>query len=140
MLKVMTGFIKGMLLLKKPWVVWIGLLMATNMIVPIFFISTLEAKVVLAASIIGAGIQMTVFRSLGFVRLMGIGHIHWIPMVLWLWSSIDPISVGSPFEIWLLVTIILNSLSLIIDAADIFSYINGKRTPTITMETAAHLV
>jgi len=29
--------------------------------------------------------QMLIFHRLGFIRLLGIGHIYWIPMLAWLW-------------------------------------------------------
>ncbi len=53
-MRAMTGFAKGMRSLKKPWVAWVALLMLANMVLPLVFIETLEAQLVLAAAVVGA--------------------------------------------------------------------------------------
>ena len=42
-----------------------------------------------AAAIAGAVTQTAIFASRGFVRLMGIGHIYWVPLIPWLWSRLE---------------------------------------------------
>ena len=42
--KIMIEFFKAVLLMPKPWVAWPALLMAVNMVLPIFFIGALEAR------------------------------------------------------------------------------------------------
>jgi len=69
---VMIRFFKTMLLLPKPLVVWVALLMGVNMIVPLVFLNTIEAKVVFAVAMAGAMVMMLIFRSKGFVRLLGL--------------------------------------------------------------------
>ena len=83
------SFMRTMLLMPKPWVAWLGLLMAANFILPLIFITTLEGQVVLATGLISAMIQGRIFQTLGFVRLLGIGHSPWIPLLLWLWSRFE---------------------------------------------------
>ena len=53
-MRAMTGFAKGMRSLRKPWVAWVALLMLANMVLPLVFIETLEAQLVLAAAVVGA--------------------------------------------------------------------------------------
>ncbi len=128
-MKAMRGFTKGMLSLKKPWVAWLGMLILANMVLPLVFIETLEAQLVLAAAMIGAVFQMAIFHAKGFVRLLGVGHIFWVPLVFWLWTRLDPAWPDSLFAYWILSVVILDSLSLIVDAVDVLSYVKGDRNP-----------
>ena len=132
-MKAMIGFMKTMMLLPKPWRAWMGLLVGANMLVPFYFIQTLEAKVVLAAIICSITIMTAVFGAKGFVRLLGIGHIAWVPMIPWLITRLDKTSFDSFFGYWLIAVIVLNSLSLIIDAIDVLRYIRGERGPQLTL-------
>ncbi len=79
---------KTMFPLRKPWVAWVMLLVAVNAVISLFYLTTVEAQVILGAAIIGFIIQIAIFSAKGFVRLLGIGHILWIPMVFWLRSRI----------------------------------------------------
>ncbi|MFQ5443802.1 MAG: hypothetical protein ACE5EK_04200, partial [Nitrospinales bacterium] len=113
-MNVMIDFFRTLLLMKKPWVIWVGMLLAANMVAPLFFIETIEAQAVLAAAMAGAMIQMVIFGNQGFVRLLGIGHVFWIPLVLWLLTRLDTDTLETPFGMWLGAVMVLNSLSLLI--------------------------
>ncbi|MCP4204373.1 MAG: hypothetical protein GY769_20875 [bacterium] len=130
-MKAMIGFFGTLLALPKPWVAWVMLLMTANMVVPLFYLRTPEARVVLGAAVFGAILQTAIFSAKGFVRLLGIGHIAWVPMVLWLWTRLDAAPAGSLFRYWLLATIVLVSLSLLIDATDVIRYRRGEREPQL---------
>ncbi len=130
-LHAMFGFLRTMMTFPKPWVVWIMLLMLVNMVIPLFYLGTLEGEVVLGAFVFGALHQGWIFSAKGFVRLLGIGHLVWIPMVAWLWTRLDVASTGSLFRHWLLATIVLVSLSLLIDAVDVIRYLRGERDPYV---------
>ncbi len=71
-------FLRTMLTLGKPWVGWVMLLMMVNMVIPLFYLGTLEGKVVLGNFVFGALLQGGIFSAKGFVRLLGIGHIVWV--------------------------------------------------------------
>jgi hypothetical protein len=124
---------KTMMLMPKPWFAWLGVLMFTNMLIPLFLIHTLEAKVVLAAVICSIIIMTAIFNAKGFVRLLGIGHIAWVPMIPWLFTRLENASFDSLFGYWLVAVIILDSLSLIIDAIDVLRYIRGERSPSLIL-------
>ncbi len=129
----MIDFFRAMLLLPKPWVIWVGLLIAANLVAPLFFIGSLEAKVVVVAIMVGAITQMAIFRAKGFVRLLGLGHFPWVPMIPWLWTRLGQLEVNNPFAYWLVAVIVLDGLSLIIDATDVGRYIKGERAPQVTL-------
>ncbi len=133
MLKAIFGFMKAMMLLPRPWLAWMSLLVFANVLVPLYFIHTLEAKVVLAAIICSITIMTAVFGAKGFVRLLGIGHIAWVPMIPWLIMRLDKTAFDSFFGYWLIAVIFLNSLSLIIDAIDVLRYIRGERGPQLSL-------
>ncbi len=128
-MRAMFDFLRTMLTLRKPWVGWIMLLMIANMVIPFVYLGTLEGKVVLGAFVFGALLQGGIFSAKGFVRLLGICHIVWLPMVVWLWTRLDVAPASSLFRYWLLATIVLVSLSLLIDAIDVTRYLRGERDP-----------
>ena len=133
MLKAIFGFMKAMMLLPKPWLAWMSLLVFANVLGPLYFIHTLEAKVVLAAMICSLMIMTALFGAKGFVRLLGIGHVAWVPMIPWLIMRFDNTSFESFFGYWLAAVIILNFLSLIIDGIDVMRYIWGEREPYLML-------
>ncbi len=130
-MKAMIGFTKGMMSMPMPWLVWLGLLLAVNVVGPIYFFEALEAKVVLVAFLASLGLMTAIFAAKGFVRLLGIGHILWVPMVPWLWIRLDQVGPGEPIGYWITAVIILDSVSLIIDGIDVLRYLKGERQPYI---------
>ena len=128
-MKAMMDMMRTMFTLPVPVGIWLGSLMVINMAVPLFYITTPEAQWTLAAAIAG-GITMTmIFQAQGFVRLLGIGHIYWIPQVIWFATRLDAAPPGSLFKYWMWSIIVFNSLSIIVDSIDVFRYIKGERTP-----------
>ena len=111
----------------------VGLLMFANFLSPLIFITPLEGQVVLGTGIVSAIIQMGIFQAKGFVRLLGIGHSPWIPMLVWLWTRLD--WDFSIFAYWILALIVLNSLSLIIDAVDVARYLMGEKEPHLSLSS-----
>ena len=134
-MRAMIDFFRTMLTLPKPWVGWVMLLMTVNMIVPLFFLGTSEGKIVLGAFVLGAALQTAIFSARGFVRLLGVGHIAWVPMVAWLWTRLDHAPAGSLFRYWLLVTFVMVSVSLLVDATDVIRYLRGERDPQLETPT-----
>ncbi|MGB3563929.1 MAG: hypothetical protein WBH85_10305 [Thermoanaerobaculia bacterium] len=133
MLKVVRGFFEGLATLRKPWRLWIALLGAVN-IAAVFFLDTLEGKLVLAAFLAGVTLQMSIFAVKGYVRLLGIGHILWLPLVLWLGSRLGDIGTESTFGKWVAAVIVIDGISAIIDMVDVGRYLAGDRTPAITLD------
>lgn len=133
-MKTMIKFFKAVLSMPKPWVAWLALLMTANMVMPIFYIEMLEAQVVLATMMASAALMMFLFAQKGFVRLLGLGHVLWIPLIFWLSARVDFASASTGLDQWLLAVIALNSLSLIIDAVDVIRYAKGDREPTVTVD------
>jgi hypothetical protein len=102
---------------------------------PIVFIKSLEGRMVILAAMAGAAFQIAIFGSKGFVRLLGIGHLPWAPLVFWLWTRLDHIPQDGFFRYWILSVIVVDSISLIIDTTDVIRYISGDRKPQLVLES-----
>ena len=125
-------FMKTMFVNGVGLATWITTLLTVNMLLPLVFIATPEGQLVLAAAMVGALIQMVIFASKGFVRLLGIGHVFWIPLVPWLWTRMNEFPTDDPMGLWIAAVILLDSISLIIDVADVARYLAGDQSPHLT--------
>ena len=130
MIRSVAGFFRGMATLAWPWWLWVGLLGTVNMVVPLFFLGSVEARVVLAGILVGVVVQALIIGRLGFVRLLGLGHIvAWVPMLLWLVPRLASLDAGTVFGRWLLAVVVLDLASLAIDFVDVARYLGGDRLP-----------
>ena len=128
-MQLVTRFMKSIFAMKSPWPLWVAMLMGLNMMGPLFFIHTLEAQAVLASTMAGAMLMMFLFSRYGFVRLLGLGHIFWIPLVIWLGLRIPEMGFDTTFGIWLSLVVGFNILSLVMDMLDVLLYLRGDRKP-----------
>jgi len=131
MIDLMMGMFKAMLKIPTGWVIWVGILMLFNIVIPIFYLGTIEGQVIAFAFVMGAMTQMLIFGRLGYVRLMGIGHIFWLPLVIWLGLNWEKYSGTGFSEIFIGGVILVDSISLIIDAYLVMRYFAGDREPTV---------
>lgn len=128
----MIGLMKSILKMPSPWLFWVMLLVAVNLVVPLFYIQTLEAQITIASIFAGAITQSYIHSKLGFVRLLGLGHIYWVPLVIWLGFRLSNVGLDSSFGIWLASLVLLNIASLAIDAIDVIRFFLGERSPTLS--------
>ena len=124
-------FNKGMLKMPIPWQLWLMLLLTVNLVVPLFYLGRLEAQVVFAAVLAAFALTTILTGVTGFSRLLGLGHIFWVPLLLFLWTRLDQIPASDLFGIWIRTLMVLNALSLVIDAIDVVRYIAGDREETV---------
>jgi hypothetical protein len=132
MSKLISSFNKHVMNMPQPWPVWMMVLVTMNIIGPLFFLGSLEAKVVLVGFAASMALMLTLFARFGYVRLLGLGHIPWLFTVPWLWFRLGEITTRGLFYYWLLAVVLLDSISLIIDAVDVIRYGVGERQSTIT--------
>jgi len=131
MIKGIVKFNRAVFKLPIPWRVWLMLLMAVNMIVPVFFLDRIEARVVLITMIVSATLMMAMTGKFGFTRILGLGHVLWIPLLFYLWTTLGEHPAEEPFGLWIRLVMVLNSLSLVIDTVDVMRYIRGDRAETV---------
>jgi hypothetical protein len=77
----------------------------------IFFLPRIEASVVLVTGLLAATIMTALHARLGYVRLVGVGHFVWIPMLFWLGFRMAEIPAGTLFYGWLLTLMVMDSVS-----------------------------
>jgi hypothetical protein len=131
----MRGFIKfnkGVLGMSWPVKLWLLLLVAANGVAPLFFLDRVEAQVVLAAMMIGATLMSLLTARFGFSRILGLGHILWIPLLGWLAFRLGHIPADDAFGLWVRGVMLLNTVSLVMDAVDVVRYAAGDRKELVT--------
>lgn len=107
---------------------WATALISVNAAALIFIQST-HAQVVILAGVSGGVAMMTIYANHGFVRLLGIGHVFWIPMLPFLVFNLPDETANPDLYHWVVLLISFNSISLIIDAIDLVRYWRGERQP-----------
>ena len=120
-------FSGGMMGMPTPVRLWLLLLVTANMVIPLFFLGRLEAQVALATFLASVALMTALTAISGFNRLLGLGHVFWIPLLWFLWTRIGETPSDTFFGLWMRVLIALNALSLVIDTADVIRYIAGER-------------
>ncbi len=113
-------------LLDQPaWVAgWVFALMVINMASLAFWNEPL-AKVVLAAFMLSAMVMMGLYAVFGFERILGLGHVFWIPLLWYLIIQL-PQAEGL-FAGYLLVLSLAIGVSLLFDIRDVWIYLSAKR-------------
>ncbi len=120
-------FNKGLMNSSLPVKLWIGLMVIFNMIIPLFFLERLEAQVVLAAIMASMAVMTLITGTTGFTRLLGLGHIFWIPLLYFLGTHLDQIPPDDGFGVWVRALMVINATSLVIDAVNVLRYLAGER-------------
>ena len=129
-MRTMIAFMKHIGKMPAPWRIWVMVLAAVNL-GSVVFLDHLEARVVLGAMMIGGLAQGVVFARKGFVRLLGIGHFHWFPMLFWIFTRLEGIRADPTFFYWIVALAVVDGLSLLIDVTDVARYVLGDREPQI---------
>ena len=132
----MNAFIKfnrGLLAMPLPWRLWLVLLLTLNLIAPLVFIERLEAQVTLAALLVSMALMTGLTGLSGFSRLVGLGHIVWVPLLFFLWTRLGEIPAADAFGLWVRAVIAINATSLVIDAVDVIRYAAGERAETVNL-------
>jgi len=124
-------FNQGLLGLPLPVRLWVGLLIAANIIAPLFFLGHVEALVTLAAGLVGMALMSALTGRFGFSRIVGLGHIAWLPLLAFLGGSLGEAPATTGFGLWLRSVIVLDVISLGLDAVDAVRFVRGDRAETV---------
>jgi hypothetical protein len=109
--------------------IWGAWLVAVNSAC-LLFIQHVEAQVALGA--VGAAVlaQALIYQRRRFIRLLGVTHAVWIPMLTWMALRLDTLpKEETAFRLWLVMLIATNAVSLVIDAWDATRFVRGERRP-----------
>ena len=125
--EILAKFPKGVLQLPAAVQAWLGVLMVANAIAPRVRLGQREAQVTLAIFMVSAAMMMTLTHVVGFTRLLGLGHILWVPLLLYLWSRMGGHPADQPYGAWIRIVMLLNAGSLVMDGWDVVRYVRGER-------------
>lgn len=109
----------------RIWNVW---LVGVNLTC-LYFIGHLEAQVVLATTLVSVVVQAIIYGRIGFTRVLGIGHLLWIPMFAWMATRSDAIAAHPDLQAWILVLALTNAVSFMVDITDVTRFVKGERAP-----------
>ncbi|MES0828296.1 hypothetical protein [Ruegeria sp. SCP11] len=98
----------------------------------LFFFDTIYAQMNFAAIGIGVALMIFIYQRLGFVRLLGIGHILWVPMIAYFLMNLPDTMSHPTLYTWVVAVIVFNTVSLVIDSIDVLRFLRGERAPHYT--------
>jgi hypothetical protein len=109
--------------------IWGAWLVAVNAAC-LLFIQHVEAQVTLGAVGLAVLAQALIYQRKRFIRLLGVTHALWVPMLAWIALRLDTLPRDeSAFRAWLIALIATNAVSLAIDAWDAIRFVLGERQP-----------
>lgn len=124
--------LQGMWAMPIGWKLWLAWMMSINGAAAIAFFRHREAKLILAAFFVGAFIMIGISQSLGYVRLLGLGHmLPWTPLMAYLVTRIRAGNAQGGYLFYLKAVLVTDCLSLILDFTDVTRYLFGERAPYI---------
>jgi len=124
-MKTFVSFHKGVMQYHPTVKVWLGLLMILNLIIPLVLLQHRVAVLVLIALGLNMVVMMALTARCGFSRILGLGHVFWIPLSVYLFSRWPDFPIGSFSGIWLRLLTLINLASLVIDTLDVIRYSKG---------------
>ena len=108
------------------WVnVWVFFLMIINVASVGFWHDPL-AKLIFIIFMISTVLMMGLYSLFGFEKILGLGHILWIPLLLHVVMQIS--AVEASFKGYLLVLSISIAISLVFDIVDVWKYFTSRKS------------
>ena len=128
----------GVIFLRFPWHLrlWFFLLACGNLAGTILCPWTVEVYSVALVFALCHFVMSYIYQHHGgFTRLIGLGHAPWLILVPWLVTRVlamDGVNddSGLTLKIWLWVVVLLNSVSLLVDALNVYAYMQGETERT----------
>ena len=127
-------FNRGLFRLPIAVQLWMLLLVSANLILPVIYFQQSEARIVLLTFFAGILLMVIITGASGFTRLLGLGHIFWVPLVLFLISRLGSIPATDAYGIWIRSVIAVNTISLVLDAIDVVRFARGERSEIVSVE------
>jgi hypothetical protein len=111
---------------QRIWGAWLVAVNAAS----VLFIQHVEAQVALGAVGVALLAQALIYQRKRFIRLLGVTHFLWVPMLTWIALRLDTLpNDENAFRFWIITLIATNAVSLAIDGWDATRFILGERRP-----------
>ena len=112
---------------QPAWIpVWMFFLMIVN-IASVGFWNEPLAKVIFVIFMLSAALMMGLYSRFGFEKILGMGHILWIPLLIYVLMEIP--TVRDTFKSYLVILSISIAISLALDIVDVWKYFTGRKAP-----------
>jgi len=114
--------------MKQPtWIpIWVFALMIMN-VASLAFWSEPLAKVIFVTFLMSAMLMMGLYAKFGFERILGLGHVFWIPLLVYLLVHLRQAEGG--FATYLMVLSVFIGISLLLDIRDVWMFLSMKTVP-----------
>lgn len=109
--------------------VWGPLLNGTLIFGGFYFYQSSEALLLSIATIVSLIIAIKIHQKLPLSRLIGICHTVWLPLYPFLLLKLKEVGTDQPFGVWLSLSLVLITVSLVFDIYDVYRFIfSGNKT------------
>ena len=114
-------------LIEQPiWIpIWVSILMIVN-IASVGFWDEPLAKVIFVTFILSAILMMGLYSRYGFEKILGMGHILWLPLFVYVLMRIP--AESDTFKEYLIIWSILTVISLVFDVIDVWKYFASQKS------------
>ena len=114
-------------LMQQPvWIpVWVLIQMIVN-VASVGFWNESMAKVIFATFMLSAMLMMGLYSRFGFEKILGMGHILWLPLLIYVLMEIP--TASDTFKGYLIVWSILTVVSLVFDVVDVWKYFTSRKS------------
>ena len=121
-------------LMQQPvWIpVWVFYLVLINMVSVIYWPEPL-AKLIFITFMISAMLMMGLFSRVGFEKVLGLGHIFWVPLLAYVLIVLP--TVESSFKRYLVVFSISVAISLVFDFVDVWKYMVNRSDTSVRINS-----
>ena len=108
------------------WIsIWVFYLMIVNF-ASVGFWDMLLAQVIFVTFMLSAALMMGLYSRFGFKKILGMGHVLWIPLLLYVLVEIP--NANGMFQSYLIVLSISIAVSLVFDAIDVLKYFVAQKS------------
>lgn len=114
-------------LIQQPlWIpVWVLFLVIINVVTVAFWAEPL-AKAVFVTFMFSAMLILALYSRFGFEKIMGMGHVPWIPLLFYVLMEIP--TAKDPFRGYLIILSISIAISLVFDVVDVWKYFASRKS------------
>ena len=114
------------LMQQSVWIpIWVLLLMIVN-VASVGFWNEPLAKVIFVTFMLSAMLMMGLYSRFGFEKILGMGHILWIPLLVYVLMEIP--TARDTFKGYLIILSISIAVSLVFDIVDAWKYFTSRKS------------
>lgn len=119
-------FFQGLSLMPRYVHAWLFVLATVNIVPALWWLEHPVAGIVLAVFVVNFVLMVILTWRFGFTRILGLGHFPWFLLNVVLLYGLTTVPPGS-MQSWIFAVIAVNSVSLVIDTADVIRWLRGDR-------------